>query len=646
LLLIGMALVPAAGRTAAAPEIQRTVDRAEKESFTDPEAENRDARAALEALQRRPDVDLEIRALQLLCEYDSERDLGAAEAQAQRALELLPRSHDPSLGAGVLTCQGETRETAGDNAQALQRFDAAVAVATTTHNDTLLAAALDSRGHLRGIQGDYAAGLVDLRRAQALYERAGRHYEAVSCGDGIATLYRRMGDPAAAARLYRDALGLQQRSGMLREQAVTLQNLARTYEDARQWEQAQAAFSQALDLARSLKYPRVEGYALRGLAAIKIDRKDATGALTDLARAAVLQHETPDVRLAAQINLEQGRALYLAGRLPESLTSLQLALGVFKSSDSAAELVTTDRVLAQVEAALGEWRAAYSASAEAAQQQEQLLTHQLDQRFATLKVEFDTAAQERENRALVRENAATSRALEQSRHVRQLQGVVIALGVALGAVLIWLVILNRGRARRMGSLAMTDELTQAPNRRAVLARLSQLLKRPEAPPCAILIMDIDFFKRINDQHGHAAGDEVLKLVAGAVQNSVTPPAFFGRLGGEEFLIVLPDADLTAARGFAEALRQNVAAIDLRVLIPGHAGVTTSVGLTVSMIGADDPGNMLARADTALYTAKRSGRNCVRVEPAPDEPLPEVPGPGRLEDTVVMETPADSGRSGH
>jgi diguanylate cyclase (GGDEF)-like protein len=212
--------------------------------------------------------------------------------------------------------------------------------------------------------------------------------------------------------------------------------------------------------------------------------------------------------------------------------------------------------------------------------------------------------------------------------VRQLQGVVIALGIALGAILIWLLLLNRGRARRMGSLAMTDELTQAPNRRAVLAMFNRLLKRPEFAPCAILIMDIDFFKRINDQYGHAAGDEVLKLVAEAVRKTVQPPAFFGRLGGEEFLIVLPDADLAGAKRFAEGLRRSVAAINTRVAIPGHSGVTTSVGLTLSTAGADDAGNMLARADIALYTAKRSGRNCVRVEPAADDAL-DVPGPGSL-----------------
>jgi diguanylate cyclase (GGDEF)-like protein len=644
-LLIGVSVLPATGIGTPAPDIQQLITRAEKEVFTDPAALNRDARLALAALQSRPDADLEIRTRLLLCDYNSERDLSAAQDQAQHALALLPQSRDPGLRAGVLTCQGETKETAGDNVQALQLFVQAVDVATGAHNDEKLAAALYSRGYLLGIQGEYATGLVDLRRAQLLYDHLGRQYDALSCRDGIATLYSRMGDNTEAAHLYAEVLRMQKQAGMVREQAVTLHNLARTYEDSRQWDLAQPAFTQALELSQRLKYPRVEAYALRGLAAVKVAHNDAEGALADLARATALQSSTPDARLGAQINLEKGRALHLAGRLTESQAVLQQARAVFNSADSAAELGVTDTELAVVQAALGEWRAAYLVKAEAAQLKEQLLSHQLDQRFAILKIQYDTAAQEQENRALLRQNAAAGSALAQSRRVRQLQGVVIAMGLALGAVLIWLVILNRGRAQRMGSLAMTDELTQVPNRRAVLTLLGRLLKRPEAAPCAILIMDIDFFKRINDQHGHAAGDEVLKLVAEAVRMTATPPAFFGRLGGEEFLIVLPDADLAEARRVAEVLRQNVAAIKTRAAIPGHAGVTTSVGLTVSIAGRDDPGSMLARADIALYAAKRSGRNCVRVEPAPDD-LPELPGPGLLEETVVLETPADPGSSGH
>ena len=646
LLLIGASLLSASGIDAAVPQIQQLVTRAEQAGLTDPEALNRDAQAALAALQSTPDPDLEIRTRLLLCDYNSERDLGAAEDQARIMCLGQQGEHPPGLRAGLLTCEGETRETAADNGQALALFTQAVDVATSTHNDEKLAAALYSRGYLLGLQGEYATGLADLRRAQRLYDRLGRQYDALSCRDSIATLYSRLGDNTEAAHLYADVLRMQRQAGMIREQAVTLHNLARTYEDSRQWDLAQATFTQALDLGHGLKYPRVEAYALRGLAAVKVARNDAAGALDDLARATALQSETPDARLGAQINLEKGRALHLAGRLPESVAVLQQARSVFKSAGSAVELVDTDGELAVVESALGEWHAAYMDKAEAAQQQEQLLSNQLGQRFAMLKVAYDTAAQEQENRALLRENAATARALEQSRRVRQLQGVVIALGVALGAILIWLLLLNRGRARRMGSLAMTDELTQAPNRRAVLAMLNRLLKRPEVAPCAILIMDIDFFKRINDQHGHAAGDEVLKLVAEAVRNTVRPPAFFGRLGGEEFLIALPDADLTEAKRFAELLRQKVAAINVRAAIPGHPGVTTSVGLTLAMAGADDPGNMLARADTALYAAKRSGRNCVRVEPAADDAHLDVPGPGMLDETVVLDSAANELGSGH
>lgn len=645
-LLMGASLLPVCAVAAAAPEIQQLISRAEAEGLTDPAAQNRDAHAALEALQRSPDADLEIRARLLLCEYDSERDLSAAEDQIRRAQALLPQARAAGLRAGVLTCQGETRETAGDNAQALALFTQATAVASSAHDDEKLAAALYSRGYLLGLQGEYAAGLVDLRRAQVLYDRLGRHYDSLSCRDSIATLYSRMGDNTEAAHLYAEVLRMQQQAGMVREQAVTLHNLARTYEDSRQWGLAQTTFTQALDLAHGLKYSRVEAYAQRGLAAVQVARGDAAGALADLTRATVLSRANPDVRLAAQIDLEKGRAMRLAGRLGESLAALRRARGVFKSADSAAELVSTDRELALVEAAMGEWHAAYLTRAEAAQQQEQLLSHQLDQRFATLKIQYDTAAQEQENRALLRENAATGSALAQSRRVRQLQGVVIGLGVALGAVLIWLVVLNRGRALRMGSLAMTDELTQVPNRRAVLALLNQALKRPEASTCAVLIMDIDHFKRINDQHGHAAGDEVLKLVAQAVRTTVTPPGFFGRLGGEEFLVVLPDVNLAQAREFAEILRENVAAINTRAVIPGHLGVSTSIGLTVSMPGADDPGKMLARADTALYVAKRSGRNCVRVEPAPDDLQLDIPGPGLLEGAVVLPGAADPSGSGH
>jgi diguanylate cyclase (GGDEF)-like protein len=126
-------------------------------------------------------------------------------------------------------------------------------------------------------------------------------------------------------------------------------------------------------------------------------------------------------------------------------------------------------------------------------------------------------------------------------------------------------------------------------------------------------MDIDYFKAINDQRGHPVGDEVLKVVADQVRAAVREPAFFGRLGGEEFLITLPDVTLEAAHAVAEHLRAQVMAVDTGRWFPDRRIITASIGVTASTPTVDTTGSTLKRADIALYAAKRAGRNCVRSE---------------------------------
>jgi two-component system cell cycle response regulator len=169
----------------------------------------------------------------------------------------------------------------------------------------------------------------------------------------------------------------------------------------------------------------------------------------------------------------------------------------------------------------------------------------------------------------------------------------------------------------MHILAMTDELTGVPNRRAVLSRLAPLLQHPNPPTCAMLIIDIDHFKSINDQHGHAEGDEALILVAASLREQVCEPAFIGRLGGEEFVVVLPGGDYDKAYRMAERFREGVMAIDTCRWLQDRR-ITVSIGLTLSRESGDTPSTMLQRADAALYEAKRSGRNCVKAQlPAPE-----------------------------
>ena len=605
-----LAFATAAWSAATPHPAQALIDRAAVAVRTDPEASRRDAEAALALLATRPDVDLEVRAHMLLCDHLSERDRAAAEQEVALARALLPKLTRLGLEAGVLTCQGTILETAGDNAQAREYYERAVQVATEKNDPEMLAGALFARGYLLGLQGQYSAGLVDLKRAQAIFEQLELPHHALTALNGIAILYNRLGDYAQAIDMYSRALKAQREAGMRREQGVTLHNIGRSNENLQRWDEALKAFEECYAISRELNYTRGEAYALRGMAAVANGKGNPQAALATLDRAAALQRQTPDARLNAQILLARGIALHQLNRLPASAAALQDAVEIFVHADSRSELRATYDELASVQAEMGNWHDAYNNLKLGQEVAERLFRNQLDQRFATLRVEFDTAAKEKENALLLRENEANQKALAQGQRARRLQAAVIVLTVILAALLATLAVHQWRTTRRMRALAMTDELTGVPNRRAVLARLEPLLGQPEAA-CAMLIIDIDHFKSINDQHGHPEGDEALKLVATRLRAEVHEPAFIGRLGGEEFVIVIPEAGAEEALRIAEGFREQVTTLDTRRWLESKR-ITVSIGLTVAKASGDTSSTMLQRADAALYEAKRAGRNCVKM----------------------------------
>ena len=165
-------------------------------------------------------------------------------------------------------------------------------------------------------------------------------------------------------------------------------------------------------------------------------------------------------------------------------------------------------------------------------------------------------------------------------------------------------------AERMRELAHTDALTRLGNRRQADLWLVREVQRAEryARPFSVLMLDIDHFKRLNDEHGHAAGDRVLVDLANELVGMVRASDAVVRWGGEEFLVLAPETGLDDAVQVAELVRRQIAKLPL-----GDAHRTTvSIGVAAHRSG-DAPESLVARADAALYMAKRSGRNAVRQE---------------------------------
>jgi len=176
--------------------------------------------------------------------------------------------------------------------------------------------------------------------------------------------------------------------------------------------------------------------------------------------------------------------------------------------------------------------------------------------------------------------------------------------------------IERDRARaaemRASELAGRDPLTGLHNRRGFVARIASLLGvvRSEAAPVALLLVDVDRFKSINDLHGHEVGDLVLCAIAGRLQRWESAMCAVGRLGGEEFALLIGGVDGFALARFADGVRQEIAACDHRALI-GERTVTVSIGVAEAH-GPSDFQQLYRLADRALYAAKQAGRDQIAV----------------------------------
>ena len=216
--------------------------------------------------------------------------------------------------------------------------------------------------------------------------------------------------------------------------------------------------------------------------------------------------------------------------------------------------------------------------------------------------------------------AASSRAAQRSAVANELYQYLLA---GIGLLLLGLSIVTTNYVRKalaredaarreLEVFAMTDALTALPNRRSFMSDLSREIAASQAeqtPRLSLAIFDIDHFKRINDRFGHPAGDAVIEEVAKRAKSALRENDIVGRIGGEEFGVILPRADLASARAVCGRLRETIAGTPV-VRDDAIIAFTVSVGITQFQV-EDDIDQLMTRADAALYDAKTSGRNQVR-----------------------------------
>lgn len=612
-LLAAVPAAPAQGPSAA--EFDTVIGRLERgEDIIRSKDELKQALARLRALLPPDDPRRALRLRAYRCLTD---DLGPAHnglAFARAGLAEARRLGDVPAQVRFGYCESLYLDASGRSGEAAAPLEAALALARRHGDPHLIAEGLGIRGNARSLNGEQAAALVDLLEVERLYRQAelGEHAEATLLD--IAIAYRRMGDHAKAADYLRQSTAFAERGRYWSLLVVSLLQTGFLHEDLGRYPQALEALQRALQVARQQDFEYDIGAAHLGIASVQVKQGDHAGAQRSLAAARTVFERVGDASNEAMLSLLEGQVLAARGQHAQALQRYAASERALQASDNLRYRAELHAARARSHEALGDWRAAAQDLRRQLELERRLDANQRDQQALLLRHQFDAARRDLENMRLQAERRSQAQKLEAAERVRRWQTVALITSAVLLLVLLALLLRQLYRMRRIRALAMTDELTGVANRRHIeqAALQAAAQARAEGRPLAVLTFDLDHFKRINDTYGHGAGDQVLVRVTRACEAALRQDDLLGRVGGEEFWVLLPGTSHEAALQVAERLREGVARLAFDDIAPG---LRTTISLGLSALRADDASldDAIDRADTALYRAKAAGRNRVEVE---------------------------------
>jgi diguanylate cyclase (GGDEF)-like protein len=542
-------------------------------------------------------------------------DPAQARAAAEEGLAVARAAGDGKTFAELLACRGNSYENAGELEKALDDYRASRAEGQKLGDQAHIADTYVQSGYVLYLRGDLNDALVDLQKSYDLNKAVGRVDGERTALANIAHVYAdgRIAQYDKAIEYYRQILPQYEASGARTNVADTLYNIGSTYEHKNDLGSALLWYRRALQAEEELGRGGEIAYVKRsiGVTLSKLGRATEALPLLDASVRYFVRSGEKDNEMQARQS--RGIALRKVGRLGEAIADLEMTRPYFEAAKSTRFLEKTDEELALAYGAAGRWQDAFTARTAELELQRQLAEKLREEHSSRLRVQFDAEKKEQENRALVRENALRARALGAAARIRRLQTIVLILGAAVILALAYLVLRELRDARRMRTMAMTDDLTRLPNRRQFLATGEQELARARetGQPFSFIAFDIDHFKRINDTWGHAAGDLVLQRIAHACRAAIRPGDHIGRTGGEEFAVLLPATPIDAAERVAERLRAAAEAV-IHADIAPSLRVTISLGVTQWTSADTTLAKIAGRADEVLYRAKEGGRNRVEL----------------------------------
>ena len=542
----------------------------------------------------------------LLYRYDEfEHSIDAAE-------KLLGPDNGSALAAWVHMYRCVIMQRAARYGDADTCFDAALDIARRHGDGRAEVYILQERAYSDSLDERFSPALDELLVAYRLAIQSEDPFLLGIVEETYGAVYGYLEDYAKSIEHYSTALELYRKLGYRTFIAEALYGLASTYRYQGNYDEALSHYLQFRDVFRDNESVHFKFLAEYGLGMTYAQSGDCPRSLEAIARAVALDGPAD---YKAELYKKQAGCLLSDGRVADARAAVERAREMYGRtpdlSGTSWEL-ELQKIDAQVTAAEGRYRQAYAILGrfheEYAKRQEATDAEQL----AQLRAGLESRRKDMEIARMRERNEKDAIELHRQRQKMELQSYVSLLWIALVILALLFVLWQRRTARRFRELSLRDPLTRLYNRRHVFALLRELAGRsvPGKTELSVIVMDIDDFKRINDLYGHAAGDRVLRTLAEVSAGILRQSDTLARIGGEEFLIVLPREGRDETLVVAERIRAAVE--DARVPLSDGREIRFTVSLGVARYSPEcvDAESLFTNADHALYAAKAAGKNRV------------------------------------
>jgi diguanylate cyclase (GGDEF)-like protein len=549
-----------------------------------------------------------------------------ALALAERIEREAASAPDDLLRASARLVRGTAEWLAGDAAKANAFAKEARALLNGASDPYLAYLAAMTIGTSARSRGQFEEAMVSLQEAAAMAERDDDAYRRSDALYQLSTLYLALKQPQHALDASRQAFRFAQLASSMPAMVNARMAESAALEILEDPARELAAMEEALTLARKSRSQVSESLALVNLADIKLRRRQFSDALDLSQQSLVLAKGYSEVGAIAASKANIGFALFGLGHAAEGKRYADEALAEYERSGATAEIASLLAEYGRYLERAGDYRSALAFFHREHRLHDEMAAVAHQRTVLELQEKYESERNRREIELLNRQNALHSAELENQALRERVWGLfaaVVAISLGVIAVFYRKLRVNNGllaqKNRELSARSSRDPLTTLYNRRHFQDYMRDAPDRHErrrgdgtSPIHALLLIDIDHFKQINDQYGHAAGDAVLVVLARRLRDTLRETDMIVRWGGEEFLVFVP---ATGAEQLAEiAARVMVAVAAEPIAYQGNCiRVTASIGYAPMPLPPENVAlpweRAIGLADMALYMAKLDGRNC-------------------------------------